>query len=111
MHKKQRNKMRAIIQRVTSASVTVNGKVISKIENGICALIGIHVDDTDMDMDYIVKKLLNINLWDCPETNKFWKQSVMDKQLDVLCVSQFTLYKSKKGGNKPDFRYAMSSDK
>ena len=56
--------MKAVIQRVVSGSVSVNGELISSIGKGIVALIGIHRDDTKADMDYIVRKLLSIRLWE-----------------------------------------------
>ncbi|CAB3233580.1 unnamed protein product [Arctia plantaginis] len=101
--------MKALIQRVMNAKVTVNGEVISSIEQGICVFIGICANDTKKDMEYIVRKILNIKLFD-DESNKRWKKSIVDKQLEVLCVSQFTLYNTWKG-NKPDFHHAMPGDK
>ncbi|OXA42625.1 D-aminoacyl-tRNA deacylase [Folsomia candida] len=99
--------MRAVIQRVTSASVTVNDELISSIGKGICVLVGISRDDTDKDMEYIVRKLLNIRIWD-GDSGKRWQQSVTQKKLEILCVSQFTLYHVLKG-NSPDFHQAMAA--
>ncbi|XP_063980495.1 D-aminoacyl-tRNA deacylase 1 isoform X2 [Diachasmimorpha longicaudata] len=99
--------MKAIIQRVTQASVTVHGQVISSIANGLCVLVGIKTDDTLADVEYIVKKILNLKLFD-GENGKRWGASVIDKQYEVLCVSQFTLYHIMKG-NKLDFHRAMSA--
>ena len=56
--------MKAVLQRVVSGSVSVNGELVSSIGKGIVALIGIHRDDTKADMDYIVRKLLSIRLWE-----------------------------------------------
>ncbi|KAF7383582.1 hypothetical protein HZH66_012932 [Vespula vulgaris] len=70
--------MKAVIQRVTSASVTVDDKVISSIGNGLCILIGITRGDTLADIKYIVKKILNIKVFE--NDNKKWSASVMDKQ-------------------------------
>ncbi|XP_063624292.1 D-aminoacyl-tRNA deacylase isoform X2 [Cydia splendana] len=86
--------MKALIQRVMNAKVTVNGEVISNIEQGLCVLIGISKNDNLMDMEYIDKR---------------WSKSVVDKDYEVLCVSQFTLYNTWKG-NKPDFHNAMAGD-
>lgn len=103
--------MRAIIQRVTSASVSVNGKIISQIKNGLCVLIGICHDDTEKDANYICDKLLKIRLW--PEEGKGgkvgrpWAVNVQQLDYDVLLVSQFTLYARLKG-NKPDYHGAMA---
>lgn len=96
--------MKAVIQRVTSASVTVDGTVISSIGNGICVLIGIKRGDTLDDLKYIVRKILNTKLFE--NGNKKWSASVMDKKYEILCVSQFTLYHVLKG-NKLDFHRAM----
>jgi D-tyrosyl-tRNA(Tyr) deacylase len=104
--------MRAVIQRVLKASVTVSDEIISSISNGYCVLIGISRDDTEKDMDFIVKKILNIRLFeDVDETgaNNKWNKSVVDRDLEILCVSQFTLQSTLKG-NKPDFHLAMSAD-
>ena len=84
--------MKAIIQRVTSASVKVEGEVISSIGKGLCVLVGIHRSDTKKELEYIAKKILSIRLFDDPVTGKRWDKSVKDLKLEVLCVSQFTLY-------------------
>ncbi|XP_035737818.1 D-aminoacyl-tRNA deacylase 1-like isoform X1 [Vespa mandarinia] len=96
--------MKAVIQRVTSASVTVDNKVISSIGNGLCVLIGITRGDTLADIKYIVRKILNTKVFE--NDKKKWSASVMDKQYEILCISQFTLYHVLKG-NKLDFHRAM----
>ena len=93
--------MKAVIQRVQSASVSVDGNVIASIGRGICVLIGIHVKDTPKERETIVRKILNLRIFD-DEKNKRWSKSVKDLNLEILCVSQFTLYHIMKG-NKPDF--------
>lgn len=100
--------MRAIIQRVTKASVSVNGEVISSIGQGLCVLIGISRKDGPKDAEYIVRKILNLRLFDDDE-GKGWKLNVKDKNFEILCVSQFTLQCVLKG-NKPDFHEAMGSE-
>ena len=100
--------MKAIIQRVVSGSVSVNGELISSIGKGIVALIGIHKDDTKSDLDYIVRKLVTLRLWE-DESGRRWAKSAKDLDLEILCVSQFTLYHVMKG-NKPDFHLAMGGD-
>ncbi len=105
--------MRAIIQRVLKASVTVGDEIISSISNGYCVLIGISRDDTEKDMDFIVRKILNIRLFEddneSAAKNSKWNKSVVDRDFEILCVSQFTLQSSLKG-NKPDFHLAMSAE-
>ncbi|ETN58972.1 D-tyrosyl-tRNA(Tyr) deacylase [Anopheles darlingi] len=98
--------MKAIIQRVTSASVTVGDEIVSSIGRGLCVLVGISADDNANDVDWLARKLLNIRLFEEAGTGKRWMQSVTDQQLEVLCVSQFTLYHRLKG-NRPDFSRAM----
>jgi len=101
--------MKAVIQRVSSASVKVDGEMISSIGKGLCVLVGIHRDDTKKEMEYIAKKILSIRLFDDPQTGKRWNKSVKDLDLEVLCVSQFTLHHILKG-NKVDFHLAMSGE-
>ncbi|XP_076236791.1 D-aminoacyl-tRNA deacylase isoform X1 [Calliopsis andreniformis] len=97
--------MKAIIQRVTKASVSVDGDIISSIGNGLCVLVGIKKDDSLEDMNYIVRKILNTKIFD-GDNDKRWGASVKDKEYEILCVSQFTLYHNLKG-NKLDFHRAM----
>ncbi|XP_055539887.1 D-aminoacyl-tRNA deacylase [Wyeomyia smithii] len=97
--------MKAIIQRVTAAKVTVGEELISSIGKGLCVLVGISNEDNTNDVEWLAKKLLNIRLFE-DATGKRWSQSVLDQQLEILCISQFTLYNRMKG-NKPDFSRAM----
>ncbi|XP_026497326.1 D-aminoacyl-tRNA deacylase 1 [Vanessa tameamea] len=99
--------MKAIIQRVMNANVSVNGEVVSSIGQGACILIGICNNDNSKDMEYMARKILSIKLFD-DENEKKWKKSIVDKDFEILCVSQFTLYNTWKG-NKPDFHHAMPS--
>eukprot|EP00092_Neocalanus_flemingeri_P042101 GFUD01045890.1.p1 GENE.GFUD01045890.1~~GFUD01045890.1.p1 ORF type:complete len:154 (+),score=62.98 GFUD01045890.1:59-520(+) len=100
--------MKAVVQRVLSGSVTVEGEVVSRIGKGMVALVGIHKDDTKVEMDYIVRKLVSLRMWE-DESGRRWAKSAKDLGLEVLCVSQFTLYHVMKG-NKPDFHLAMGGD-
>lgn len=99
--------MRAIVQRVTQASVSVDGEVISSIGKGLCVLLGISKYDTPKDIEYMVRKILNLRVFD--ENDQRWKKSVVDKNFEVLCVSQFTLQAVLKG-NKPDYHLAMGGE-
>ncbi|KAJ3124793.1 phosphate system positive regulatory protein pho81 [Physocladia obscura] len=101
--------MRAVIQRVKQASVTVNGRIISSIEQGLCVLVGIHVEDTEVDAEFIAKKIATLKLWPDAE-GKPWKLNVQDAGHKVLSVSQFTLYAVTSKGSKPDFHLAMKSN-
>ncbi|XP_028273917.1 D-aminoacyl-tRNA deacylase 1 [Parambassis ranga] len=100
--------MRAIVQRVTKASVTVGEEQVSSIGRGLCVLLGISVEDTQRDAEYIVRKILNLRLFE-DENGRAWSKSVMERDFEVLCVSQFTLQCILKG-NKPDFHSAMPAE-
>ncbi|TFK08729.1 NADPH oxidase 3 [Platysternon megacephalum] len=100
--------MKAIIQRVTQASVTVGGEQISSIGRGICVLLGISLEDTHKELEHMVRKILNLRVFE-DESGKHWSKSVTDKQYEVLCVSQFTLQCVLKG-NKPDYHMAMPAE-
>ena len=78
---------------------------MSEVGRGLCVLVGITTDDTEEDMNYIAKKILSLRLFE-DENGKMWKKSTQDLALEVLCVSQFTLY-AKCGKKKPDFHMAM----
>ncbi|VDK68697.1 unnamed protein product [Onchocerca ochengi] len=99
--------MRAVIQRVTKAGVSIDGQLESSIERGICVLLAIGVDDTSDDIEYMVRKLLGVRMFPNVETGKRWDKSVKDLGLEILCVSQFTLYSFLKG-NKLDFHRSMT---
>ncbi|KAL5036441.1 D-tyrosyl-tRNA(Tyr) deacylase [Batrachochytrium dendrobatidis] len=101
--------MRAVIQRVSSASVTVDGTVVSRINNGLCILVGLKVGDTDTEMDYITKKIMGLKVFQGTQSGKQWDANIKDINGDVLCVSQFTLYAKTSKGNKPDFHLAMKN--
>lgn len=106
---KSKQIMRAVVQRVVKASVTVDDELISSIGRGICVLVGISRDDTKKDVEYMVRKLLNLRIFE-DDKGKRWSTSVKDKQYEILLVSQFTLYCTLKG-NKPDFHLSMGPDK
>ncbi|KAK1414550.1 hypothetical protein QVD17_30296 [Tagetes erecta] len=102
--------MKAVVQRVASASVEVDGRMVSAIGAGLLVLVGVHELDTHSDVDYICRKVLNMRLFPNEQNGKTWDQNVMQKNYEVLLVSQFTLYGILKG-NKPDFHLAMPPDK
>ncbi|GAA6018661.1 hypothetical protein JCM10207_009000 [Rhodosporidiobolus poonsookiae] len=104
--------MKAVIQRVTSASVTVDNQVVSKIGRGILCLIGIGTADTEYESTWLASKILNMKLFpeDKDGESWGWKNSVLDADYEVLCVSQFTLQANLRKGAKPDFHGAMGSE-
>merc|ERR1719466_41596 len=83
--------MKAVVQRVLRGCVRVEGEVVSSIEKGMVVLIGIHKDDSKVEMDYIVRKLVSLRLWE-DDSGRRWAKSAKDLGLEILCVSQFTLY-------------------
>jgi D-tyrosyl-tRNA(Tyr) deacylase len=93
--------MRAIIQRVSSASVTVEDKTISKINKGILVLLGIETFDYEDDIVWLTRKIVNLRIFD--DTEGIMNRSLLDIDGDVLVVSQFTLHASTKKGNRPSY--------
>nr|POF01259.1 d-tyrosyl-trna(tyr) deacylase [Quercus suber] len=95
----------AVIQRVKSASVTVDGQLISTIGRGLLVFAAIGKDDTEKEIESMASKVLKLKLWDDDQGGR-WKMNVQDILGEILCVSQFTLLASTKKGNKPDFHRA-----
>ena len=100
--------MRAVIQRVSRASVTIEGTVKSSIGNGYLILLGICDEDTKEDVDWLVKKIANLRVFG--DENDVMNRSILDVQGEVLVVSQFTLYASYKKGNRPSWFRAGSHE-
>lgn len=101
--------MKVVVQRVARASVSVGDREVSSIGKGLCVLLGITRDDTSKESEWMARKLLNLRLFENPENDKPWDSSVKDLDLEILCVSQFTLCHVLKG-NKPDFHNALTSE-
>lgn len=100
--------MRAVIQRVSRASVSINGAVKSEIKQGFLILLGICNEDTVEDVDWLVKKIANLRVFD--DENHVMNRSILDVNGEVLVVSQFTLYASYKKGNRPSWFRAGSHE-
>lgn len=100
--------MRAIVQRVTSSRVVVDGRVIGEIGRGFNVLIGISKDDTEEDLKYIKDKVVNLRVFE-DESNKMNK-SLLDVEGDILAISQFTLYGDCRKGRRPNFMEALGGD-
>ena len=96
--------MRILLQRVSSASVTVDGTVTGAIDGGLLILIGITHTDTDAVIDRMAGKLVKLRIFS--DDNGLMNKSVIDVGGDVLAVSQFTLYANAKGGNRPSYTEA-----
>ena len=93
--------MRIILQRVSEASVTIKGNKISKIGNGLLILLGIEYCDDQSDIDWLIRKIINMRIFD-DEDGKM-NLSLQDKSGEALVVSQFTLHASTRKGNRPSF--------
>ena len=100
--------MKAVIQRVTKASVAINGNVKSSIENGLLVLAGIEDADNDEDIEWLSNKIVNLRIFD--DENKVPNVSVKDIDGEILLVSQFTLHASTKKGNRPSYIKASKPD-
>ena len=100
--------MRFVIQRVNRGCVKVSSQTVGQIGKGLMILVGLSDRDTDEHIDHVVDKFLNIRLFDDEKGNR-WKESVKSLGLEILLVSQFTLYHILKG-NKPDFHEAMGGE-
>jgi len=93
--------MRAVIQRVSKASVTIDNKIYSQIENGLLVLAGIEDADTVGDIEWLSGKIVNLRVFN--DDNGVMNVSVKESNGDILVVSQFTLHASTKKGNRPSY--------
>ena len=93
--------MRTVIQRVKHASVTINDNVKSIIGEGYLILLGVCEEDSEEDVDWLVKKIIGLRVFD--DENGVMNRSIMDIGGEILVVSQFTLYASYKKGNRPSW--------
>ena len=100
--------MRAVIQRVSHASVTIEGKVKSSIQQGFLILLGVCDEDTMEDVDWLVKKIANLRVFG--DENDVMNRSILDVHGNCLVVSQFTLFASYKKGNRPSWFRAGSHE-
>ena len=100
--------MRAVVQRVSKASVTIEGNVKSAIGRGFLIFLGVCEEDTMEDVDWLVKKIANLRVFD--DENHVMNRSIIDVQGEALVVSQFTLYASYKKGNRPSWFKAGSHE-
>ncbi|WP_167616868.1 D-aminoacyl-tRNA deacylase [Maribellus sediminis] len=100
--------MRVVVQKVKQASVTVEGEKISSIGPGLLVLVGVESEDTDDDIAYLVKKIVQLRIFD--DENGVMNLSVTDVDGDIIVVSQFTLHASTKKGNRPSYIRAARPD-
>ena len=100
--------MRIVIQRVSHASVTIEGICKSAIKEGFMILVGIENADTPEDADWLCKKIVNLRVFD--DENGVMNKSISDINGEILVISQFTLHASYKKGNRPSYIYAAKPD-
>jgi len=93
--------MRAVVQRVSKASVAVDGKIISKIATGLLILLGVEDADTQDDLEWLSRKVSNLRIFN--DENGVMNRSVLEMKGDALVISQFTLHASTKKGNRPSY--------
>ncbi|MBD3949292.1 D-tyrosyl-tRNA(Tyr) deacylase [Tuanshanicoccus lijuaniae] len=100
--------MRVIIQKVTSSQVTVDNEVVGKSGVGLLLLVGVTHDDQAEDIDYCVRKIINMRIFE--DENQKMNLSLKDVNGSILSISQFTLYADTKKGNRPSFVHAAKPE-
>lgn len=101
--------MRAVLQRVTQASCTVEGEITGEIENGFLVLLGIEDADTHEDLEWLAQKIANMRVFG--DENDLMNKSLADIDGNILLISQFTLFAATKKGNRPGFTRAARPEK
>ncbi|MGE0376285.1 MAG: D-aminoacyl-tRNA deacylase [Planctomycetaceae bacterium] len=101
--------MRAVVQRVSSASVTVDGEVVGRIGQGMCVLLGVAADDTDADVAYLANKIVGLRIFHDDEGKM--NRSLAEIGGAMLVVSQFTLYGDCRKGRRPSFIAAAGPER
>ena len=101
--------MRVLVQRSLESSVSVDSKVVGKIDKGLVLLVGFTHDDDSNKIDLLVKKVLNLRIFD--DENGIMNKSILDVGGSILSISQFTLYADSKKGNRPSYINAMGGEK
>lgn len=97
--------MKILVQRSLDSSVSVNNKIVGKIDKGLVILVGFKTDDTSKDIDYLVNKLVNLRIFD--DENGVMNKSILDVGGSILSISQFTLYADTIKGNRPSYINSM----
>lgn len=100
--------MKIVVQRVKNASVTVNGEISGKIGYGLLLLVGIHVNDTEEQLDWCCNKIMKLRIFN--DQNGLMNRSVQDTGGEILVVSQFTIYGDTRKGTRPGFTDAAPPD-
>lgn len=100
--------MRILVQRSLKSSVSVDNKIVGKIDKGLVLLVGFTNGDSEKEIDYLVSKVLNLRIFD--DENGVMNKSILDVGGEILSISQFTLYADSKKGNRPSYVKALKSD-
>lgn len=100
--------MKIIVQRSKYAKVEVNNELINEIDKGLVLLVGFTQTDTESDIEYLVKKVINLRIFD--DENGVMNKSILDVQGKILSISQFTLYANTKKGNRPSYVDALNGN-
>lgn len=100
--------MKVVVQRSLDSSVTIDSKVVGEIKSGLVLLVGFTPGDTEKEIDYMVKKVLNLRIFD--DENGVMNKSILDVGGEILSISQFTLYGNAEKGNRPSYINAMRGE-
>lgn len=97
--------MKVVVQKCLESSVSVDGKVVSTIGKGLMVLVGFTHNDTEKDIEFLTKKVVNLRVFE--DEKGVMNKSVLEEQGEILCISQFTLYGDAQKGNRPSYDQAM----
>ena len=100
--------MKVVVQRVKQSSVSIDNKIYNEIGNGLMVLVGFTEGDNSLDIDYCVKKIVNLRIFD--DENGVMNKSILDINGEILSISQFTLYADVKRGNRPSYIKALKGE-
>ena len=100
--------MKVVVQRVKNSSVSIDNKIYNEINKGLLVLVGFTEGDNSSDIDYCVKKVVNLRIFD--DENGIMNKSIMDIGGEILSISQFTLYADTKKGNRPSYIKALKGE-
>lgn len=100
--------MRVLVQRSLNSSVSVNNKIVGRIDKGLVLFVGFRNDDTLEDINYLVKKIINLRIFD--DELGVMNKSLKDVEGNILSISQFTLYANTKKGNRPSYIDSMNGN-
>lgn len=100
--------MKVIVQRSLSSDVRVNNEIVGRIKKGVVLLVGFTPGDTEVEINYLVKKIINLRIFD--DENGVMNKSLLDINGEILSISQFTLYGDTKKGNRPSYIKAMAGE-